>query len=93
MKKIIDGVKSIADYLGEKSFLLGSDLTYVDFILFEFCDWMNWVTEGTVYTEYPTLAAYHSRMRGLKGVKEYYADDEKCFKKPFHNSQSKINNF
>ena len=67
-------------------------MTYADFILFEFCDWMNWVTEGSVYTEYPVLVAYHTRISSLKGIAEYYGDDSKCFKKPFHNLFSKINN-
>ena len=42
-------VKPIVNYLGDKPFLVGSQVTYVDFILFEMCDLMNWISEGLLF--------------------------------------------
>ena len=92
VEKTLEKVKQIVGFLGEKEFLLGKKMTYVDFILFEICDWMEWCTEGKSYSEQPSLKAYHDRMTNVKGVAEFYADEERCFKKPFHNLNAKLNN-
>ncbi len=89
---LMEKVKPIVNFLGEKNFLVGSDVTYVDFTFFELCELMNFISEGALLTSYPTLAAYCDRVKGLPKMAEYYADDTKCMKAPFNNKVAKLNN-
>ena len=41
---ILEKVKPIVNFLGRKKFLCGENVTYVDFIMFELCDFMNWIS-------------------------------------------------
>ena len=41
---LLEKVKPLVDFLGEKDFLIGKNVTYVDFILFELCDMMEWIS-------------------------------------------------
>ena len=85
-------VKQIADFLDKKNFLVGDNVTYVDFTLFEYCDFLSWITDGAIYKEHPNLLAYHNRVKNLPKLKEFYANDQKCIKRPFHNTNALINN-
>ncbi len=89
---LMEKVKPIVNFLGEKNFLVGSDVCYVDFTFFELCELMNFISEGALLTSYPTLAAYCDRVKGLPKLAEYYADDAKCMKAPFSNKVAKLNN-
>ena len=52
---LLEKVKPIVKYLGEKKFLVGANVTYVDFTFFELCDFMNWISEGQLFTQNPSL--------------------------------------
>ena len=41
---LLERVKPIVVYLGSKHFLCGDQVTYPDFILFELCDFMQWLS-------------------------------------------------
>ena len=41
---LMEKVKPIVNFLGEKNFLVGSDVTYVDFTFFELCELMNFIS-------------------------------------------------
>ena len=41
---ILEKVKPLVRFLGSKKFLVGENVTYVDFIFFELCDFMNWIS-------------------------------------------------
>ena len=85
-------MKAIVNFLGDKQFLVGDQVTYVDFTLFEMCDLMNWISEGQLFEQNPTLQAYWQRVRDLPGLQEYYNDDSRCMKRPFNNKVAKLNN-
>ena len=89
---LMEKVKPIVAFLGDKSFLAGDNVTYVDFTFFELCDLMNWLSEGRLFAEQEKLAAYSGRMKELPKLKEFYADDEKCMKRPYNNKVAKLNN-
>ncbi len=82
----------VADFLADKQFLMGDNVTYVDFILFELCDFMAWITDGELYTKFPNLQSYHERVRNLPKLKEFYQDDTRCIKRPYNNKVAKLNN-
>ena len=41
---LLEKVKPLVNYLANKKFLCGSNVTYIDFIFFELCDFMNWIS-------------------------------------------------
>ena len=85
-------VKPIVTYLGEKKFIVGNNVTYVDFTLFELCELMQWISEGQLFTNYPNLLQYCDRVKALPKLAEFYADDTRCMKAPFNNKVAKLNN-
>ena len=53
---------------------------------------MGFISEGQLYEQNPSLRAYSDRVKALPKLAEFYADDEKCMKRPFNNKVAKINN-
>ena len=78
--------------MGTKTYLCGENLTYVDFIFFELCDFMNWISENQLYTEYPSLQSYFDRVKALPRLAAFFMDDERCIKRPYNNKIAKLNN-
>ena len=89
---IMTKIQPIARYLAEKQFLVGDNVTYIDFVLFELVDFMAWITEDRIYQQHPNLQAYFNRMRNLPKLKEFFEDDARCIKRPFNNKIAKLNN-
>ena len=46
---LLEKVKPIVKFLGQKQFLAGDEVTYVDFTFFELCEFMNWISEGQLF--------------------------------------------
>jgi glutathione S-transferase len=57
-------------FLGDKPFLTGDDVTYVDFILFEMLERCNdaHMWNGKLFDALPSFAPYHSRVAALPGM-------------------------
>ena len=72
--------------------MAGENVTYVDFVMFELCDLMNWLTNGDIYNHYPNLKQYFDRVANLPRLKEFFEDDARCIKRPFNNKVARINN-
>ena len=82
-------LKNIVAWLGDKQYLMGDKLCYVDFILLEICAVVDFVTEGRVWTDYPTLKPYSERIRAIPEIQAAIAAAEG---KPFNNIMAKLNN-
>ena len=52
---LLEKVKPIIAYMGSNSYLMGQDLTYIDFTLFELCELMDWISQGKLFEDNPTL--------------------------------------
>ena len=89
---LMEKVKPIVRFLGSQQFLVGDNVTYVDFTFFELCELMNWISEGKLLDQNPVLAEYCQRVKSLPRLAEYYADDTRCMKSPFNNKVAKLNN-
>ena len=85
-------VKPIVNFLAAKNFLIGENVCYVDFIFFELIELMEFISEGQLLEQNPSLRAYCDRVKGLPKLAEFYADDDKCMKRPFNNKVAKLNN-
>ena len=81
----------IVAYLGKKDYLIGSNLTFLDFYMLEQCDFVQWLTNNEFFTENKAVARYVKRMKTLKSVKRYIKSD-RFLEKPFNNKVAKINN-
>ena len=90
--ELLKKVVPIINFLGEKPFLCGDNVTYPDFIFFELCDLMQFISDGQLFERFPVLENYWMRVKELPRLKEYYEDDTKCIKRPFNNKIAKINN-
>ena len=81
----------IVDYLGKKDYLIGDNLTFMDFYMLELCDFIQWLKNNEFFNENKNVARYVKRMKGLKSVKRYIKSD-RYLEKPFNNKVAKINN-
>eukprot|EP00350_Pseudokeronopsis_sp_OXSARD2_P005087 CAMPEP_0170542426 /NCGR_PEP_ID=MMETSP0211-20121228/1852_1 /TAXON_ID=311385 /ORGANISM="Pseudokeronopsis sp., Strain OXSARD2" /LENGTH=115 /DNA_ID=CAMNT_0010845479 /DNA_START=126 /DNA_END=473 /DNA_ORIENTATION=- len=75
-------MEGLLKYLGDKKFIMGDNLTWLDFYNLEFYEFLDWVTEGEFLKQNPKAEAYAKRVAELPGVKEYRASD-KYLAKPF----------
>lgn len=80
---LADAAGKLARFLMKKSFVVGEQLTYVDFSIFELLDFMNYASKGKTFSEHPSLKEYFDRVKQLPGFAEYWNDDEKCPKTGF----------
>lgn len=67
-------LKEFDQWLSENAYVVGSKLTYSDFILFEILEG-NTKMFPDLLKDYPHLNKYHQTIGNLKGVKEYLASD------------------
>ena len=81
----------VAKFLGEKHFIVGDYVTFVDFFIFEQVELFTFATEGELLLKYPNLAAYHKRITSLPKFSEFY-NSERFMKRPFNNKIAKLNN-
>ena len=48
---IQEKLEAIANWLGQKEYLMGDNVTYVDFVLYEMVLQLDWLTNQALYTE------------------------------------------
>ena len=84
-------IEPIVKFLGEKEFLVGDYVTWMDFYFYEFIQFISFLTDTDVFVKYPILLKYVKHMENLAGLKEYLASD-KFMVKPFNGTMAKVNN-
>lgn len=62
-------MKPIANWLYQKNYLLGDNLCYLDFLLFEFLQMVDFLSKENFEKENPHVNDYQKRMRGLPKLK------------------------
>ena len=81
---------SIVAFMGNNDFLVGGNVTWVDFFFFELVCMLKYVHEG-LFNDYPALQAYHERMSNLPKLKEYLSDPSSLDNnRPFNNKVAKL---
>lgn len=81
----------IVTYLGKKKFLMGENITYLDFIFVELCDFVQFLSADTFFEENKSIVRYVKNIKGKKQIKNYVAST-RFFDKPFNAKMAKINN-
>jgi len=89
---ILPQLENIAKVLTERKFLVGDRLCCADFQFAELIEMVDFISEGKVFKDYPSLKGYRDHFFDLPKIKEYYANIEKCPNLPFNNKIAKINN-
>ena len=84
-------MEPIVSYMGKREHLIGNSLTFLDFIMLELCDFVQWLSEEEFYKENKQIFRYVKKMQGLRQIKRYKMSD-RFIEKPFNNKVAKINN-
>lgn len=75
LPKIIQDTKAklsaISKYLEGRMYLVGDQITWVDFFLYEFLDFFNTVQNGVLNEISPVLQEYRARIQNLPGVRDF----------------------
>ena len=84
-------MQPIVAYLGKKDYLLGAEVSILDFCLLELCDFVQFLTDDEFLTENPTMKTYYARMRGSRKI-HLYINSDRYNEMPFNNKNAMINN-
>lgn len=79
-----DKLKALSNFLGDRKFVVGDYVTYVDFVLFEYLEVQSNFVNGLL-KDYPVLDAYHKRVLALPAIDKYVKSD-KFIKFPFNGA-------
>ena len=71
-KHIFEKVPHIVKFLGEKPFVIGKQVTWIDFVFYEHIDFMQFLTRGRFLQTFPVLDKYFTRMTKLPGLQELW---------------------
>jgi len=91
VEEFSEGVARVVTYLGNKKFLIGDYVTCVDFMFYEILELLDYISEGSIYTQNPTLKLYKENVENLEKMQEHMKSD-RFMKKTFNNKCALINN-
>ena len=89
---VLEKAGPISKYLGEKPYLIGENLVYLDFYIYEMCQAFNWISDGKLFETYPNLAEHNKRMYELPAIKKMQ-DEITPTNAPFNMKFAKHNNW
>ena len=88
IEKSKEQIDQLEAYLENNKFLAGEDLTFVDFILYELIEFLDFLyNKRDFYNKFPKLKAYHDRVHELEHINDYRYYEEHL---PFNNTMAKI---
>jgi len=92
VKTFDDKIVPVIAYLGNKKFLVGDNITFIDFFFWELLCMVQGVAHPELFEKYPSLKAYHETIRNLPGLKEYLDNPESIDNnRIFNNKSAKLN--
>ncbi|GFU01739.1 glutathione S-transferase Mu 1 [Trichonephila clavipes] len=65
-------------FLGDRKYIAGDEITYVDFQVYEILDFYR-IFHPSTFESFPTLKAFHDRIRNIPEIKQYI--DSPAFRK------------
>ena len=68
-------LKLLSDFLGEHQYFAGDNLSYVDFLAYEFID-KHIMFAGDVVKQFNNLIEFHSRFEKLPNIDKYIKSDQ-----------------
>lgn len=91
-KQAVIDVKQVASFIKGKEFLLGKNVCYLDFYLFEMIQLVEFLTEGQVFEVFPDFEKYQMRMASLPKLKDYL-ESGRALVAPFNMKFALVNNW
>ena len=64
-------MQPIVNLLGNNTFVAGGDITYMDFLMLELCEYGDYLSQNKLYSQHPNVDRYVKAMKELKQIKEY----------------------
>ncbi|RWS11962.1 Glutathione S-transferase Mu 1-like protein [Dinothrombium tinctorium] len=71
LKKLPQQIKLLETFIGNKTWIAGNRLTYVDFLAYETLDWLR-LFQNELYSDCPNIAAYLQRFERLPNIEQYF---------------------
>ena len=59
-------MQPLVNYLGKNDYMVGGNLTYLDLIMLEMCDFTQFLTNNEFYNENKSIARYVKRMKAIR---------------------------
>lgn len=91
MKGLESRLPNFSNFLGEKTYLVGDYLTFVDFLFYELLELIDFISEGKSLANFKNLLAYLNNMRNSEFMKRH-KESKRFIEAPFNNKMAKINN-
>ena len=90
---LVQQMEELAHYVGshKKEFLVGADPTFPDFMLFELCERIQFISEGILLMKYPALHNYINHVALLPQIARYMQFNKNFNELPFNNKNAIIN--
>lgn len=81
-------LEKLEAFLGNNSFFGGEEITYVDFLAYEYIDVHNILSSETL-SKFPKLMAFHARIEAIDSIAAYLKSDQ-YIKHPINNIMAKF---
>ena len=90
LDKAWETLKPVSEFLGEKKYLLGDKLWFVDIYLLEFFYLIDALDPEGLVNKYPNLSTLKSNVENLPEIKDFL-ESERNIKLPFFGPHAQIN--
>ncbi|KXJ12315.1 Glutathione S-transferase Mu 3 [Exaiptasia diaphana] len=80
---VVQTIEAFSDFLGEKNYLAGDKITFVDFVMYELLD-QHKVFDASLLEPHKNLQAFMERIEALPKIAEYMKSD-KFMTRPINN--------
>ena len=80
---------AVSTYMMKNKYLAGDNITFIDFVMFELLELLDFVYDKMLLKTNATLNAYHQRIKALPGLSAYKTEMQAA---PFNGPQAKLNN-
>jgi len=86
IKNVKQKIKRFSDFLGEKQWFAGGQITYVDFVLYELLD-QHRLFEPTLLDDFANIKAFLDRFEALQAIRDYMQSGE-YMQRPVNNKSA-----
>jgi len=70
-----ESIKLVEKFIGNNKFITGDELSYVDFLAYEYLGWYRELVDKNIYNESPNLQRFFKNFEEIPSLKEYLASD------------------
>lgn len=90
LKNLEETIKLFSNFLGDRPWFAGDNITFVDFLMYELFD-QHMQLEPDVLKDFKNLQDFHKRFEDLESIKKYMASP-RFMKTPLNNKMAKFGN-